>query len=421
MKIEKVVAGGYGLAHEDNATYFVRGAVVGDEVVVKVVHKRSGVFIAEVERFVQRSKQRSAGCPYSECGGCIWSGVSYSAQLGYKCDILREVFAQDVPMLASEPYLHYRNKVVLPVDSQGRLGVYKPRTHEVQEVQGCCLHPEVFDRVQALLRGYLQKSGLQPYDQRTGKGSLRYLGIRISSKDEIVLVLVTKLKKLPFSKVLVREAQKVLPNLAGIVQNINRSEGNKIFGQEQKLIWGRDWVEEQIGDFNYRCSYYSFFQINRFQVKNLYDKIFREIADGDVVLDAYSGVSSIGIYISAKAKEVWCIEENAQAVENAKANLELNAVENVRLVCGKVEHEFAKMPKVDTIIFDPPRVGLDRKLIEAVLSSSVQKIVYVSCNPAMQKRDVDLLIAGGFALQSLQGVDMFPCTAHIECVAVLTK
>ncbi len=421
MKIEKVVAGGYGLAHEDGKTYFVRGAVPGDDVLVKVVHKRSGVFIAHVESFVQMAPERGEGCGYGECGGCIWSGIDYPTQLRYKRDILQEVFGCEVPILASEPHLHYRNKIVLPVDAQGRLGIYKPRTHDVQEVQGCFLHPVIFDQVQTLLREYLQKSKLQPYDQKTGKGSLRYLGIRLSSQDEIVLVLVTKLKKLPFSKVLVREAQKVLPNLVGIVQNINTSDGNKIFGEEQKLIWGKDWVEEQIGDFRYRCTYFSFFQINRFQVKNLYDKIAAEVADGDVVLDAYSGVSSIGIYISSKAKEVWCIEENAQAVENAKTNLELNEVDNVHLVCGKVESKFADIPKVDTVIFDPPRVGLDRKLIEAVVSASVPKIVYVSCNPATQKRDLDLLIAGGYTLQSLQGVDMFPCTAHIESVAVLTK
>ena len=275
--------------------------------------------------------------------------------------------------------------------------------------------------VQEVMREYLQKSGLQPYNQRSKKGSLRYVGIRFSCSGEMVLVLVTKLRRLPFSKVLVRQAQKRLPKLVGVVQNINPSQGNKIFGSEQKIIWGRDWVQEKVGEFSYRCSYDSFFQINKFQVKNLYDKILAEIGEDDVVLDAYSGVGSIGIYVSKKAKQVWCIEENPAAVENARINLELNQVESVKLVQGKVEQEFAKLPELDTVIFDPPRVGLDKELIKMVLRSAAKKIVYVSCNPATQKRDLDLLTDGGFSLQSLQGVDMFPLTAHIESVAVLTR
>ena len=347
--------------------------------------------------------------------------MDYSAQLEFKREILREIFGREVSLLGSQPHLFYRNKVVLPVDANGRLGVYKPRSHSVLQVKGCFLHPEIFDKVQVLVRDYLRKSGLQPYDQRSRKGSLRYVGMRLSAGGELVLVLVTKLRRLPFSKVLEREARKVLPNLVGIVQNINQSDGNKIFGSEQKLIWGKDWVEEQIGDFRFRCSYLSFFQINRFQVKNLYDKILGEIGEDDVVLDAYSGVSSIGIYISRRAGQVWCIEENEQAVANARANLALNGAENVRLVHGKVEQEFAGLPKVDTVIFDPPRVGLQRELVQAVACSGAKKIVYVSCNPATQKRDLDFLIEAGFVLQSLQGVDMFPLTAHIESVAVLTK
>jgi len=424
MKIEKVVAGGYGLAHEDGKTYFVRGAVTGEDVSVRVVHRRAGVFIAEVEEFAQKAKVRDDGCGYAECGGCVWSGISYSAQLGYKRDILGEIFGCDVPLVGSEPHLYYRNKVVLPVDAKGRLGMYKPRTHSVLEVAGCFLHPEIFDKVQEVVREYLRKSGLQPYNQRSKKGSLRYVGMRFSPEGEVVLVLVTKRRKLPFSKVLVREAQKMLPGLVGVVQNINESDGNKIFAKEQKIVWGRDWVEEKVGEFRYRCSYYSFFQINRFQVQNLYDKIAAEIGEGEMVLDAYSGVGSIGIYVSKKAKQVWCIEENEAAVENAKVNLELNGVDNVSLVQGKVETEFAKLDNVnsvETVIFDPPRMGLDKGLIESVLGSSVKKIVYVSCNPATQKRDLGLLTDGGFALQSLQGVDMFPLTAHIENIAVLTR
>ncbi len=421
MKIDKVVAGGYGLAHEDGKTYFVAGAVPGDEVKVRVVHRRAGVFIAQVESFVKKAENRITSCGYDECGGCVWSGISYPAQLEYKQDILRQIFGFEVPLLGSTPHLYYRNKVVLPVDAQGRLGIYKPRTHSVLEIRGCFLQPEIFDMVQEVMREYLQKSGLQPYNQRSKKGSLRYVGIRFSCSGEMVLVLVTKLRRLPFSKVLVRQAQKRLPKLVGVVQNINPSQGNKIFGSEQKIIWGRDWVQEKVGEFSYRCSYDSFFQINKFQVKNLYDKILAEIGEDDVVLDAYSGVGSIGIYVSKKAKQVWCIEENPAAVENARINLELNQVESVKLVQGKVEQEFAKLPELDTVIFDPPRVGLDKELIKMVLRSAAKKIVYVSCNPATQKRDLDLLTDGGFSLQSLQGVDMFPLTAHIESVAVLTR
>jgi len=433
LKIEKLVYKGLGLGFENSNPVFVSNAVPGDVLDVQVISTRRQVCFGKVEKIVKASPKRiEPNCEvFGKCGGCDWLNISYQDQLNYKQEIAEEIFKNveigkinKIVDSGSEPY---RNKSFFPVarkDGKAITGMFESRSHNVIPHKKCVLQPELFDDICNKVLSYIEASKMQVYNERNHSGNIRHIGIRYAAgTNEIIVILVTRNRKIPFSRQLERILLEAYPNIVGLIQNINPEKTNVILGDDEKILFGRDFIHEQIGKLKFKLNYRSFFQVNTKQATKMYEFVKQAVSDDSNVIDAYCGVGSIGLYLADKAAKVIGIENNAKAVQDAGENANINKSENCKFVKGNVETEIVKVlkeNKIDTLIFDPPRKGLEQKIIDNI-PSEIQKIVYISCDPMTQVRDVKLMIDKGFVQKVMQPFDMFPHTFHIENVIVLEK
>ncbi len=434
LKIEKLVYKGYGLGFNDSNPIFVPYSVPGDVADIEIEYQKKDVFFGKIKDLIERSPYRTEpDCEvFGKCGGCDWLNISYEKQLEYKQLIINEIFrnistGQLKKITASPQKKYYRNKSFFPISEiqpQPVIGMFERKSHTVIKHQHCRLYPPIFAKIIEKFLSYMKAANVQVYNERTGKGTARHLGIRYSKNTgDILVVLVTKSRKLPFSKQLVRTLTEEFPEIVGIVQNINPKKTNTILGNENKLLFGRDHIFEKIGKNKYKLHSSSFFQVNSGIAEQMYDFVRSNIGSNNEIIDAYCGVGSIGILVADKAAEVVGIENNKFAVQDAVVNTKLNKVENCYFITGEVEQELpilCRKEKFDTIIFDPPRKGLDEHLIKS-LPDNIRKIIYISCNPTTQARDAKLLLEKGFKITLMQPFDMFPHTYHIENVLVLER
>ena len=430
LKIEKIVNKGYGLGFKDFDPIFVNFAVPGDVVDVNVSFRKKKVIFANIKEIKQASDFRiEPVCEvFGECGGCDWLNIDYPNHGKFKNEILGEIYKKIgvIPKIVpAERNLHYRNKTFMPVGlkkNEAVIGIFSKKSHKVVPHKSCYILPELFNEVTKELLLYIKASGIKIYDEVTRKGSLRHIGIRYSeAENKVLLILVTKTRKLPFSGQLVKRMTEKFPKISGIIQNINPEFGNRILGNDEKIIYGKSSITEQIGNKKYRIDYNSFFQVNLEITKKIYDYVLENIPENAKLIDAFCGVGSIGIYLSDKVEKMYFIESNSAACINAEYNLELNGISNAEVINGNTHQEIeAVLQKedIDTIIFDPPRKGLEKETIRILLENSVQKIIYVSCDPATQVRDL-MLLSDKYEIIKIKAFDMFPHTFHIETVAVL--
>ncbi|MDD3050180.1 MAG: 23S rRNA (uracil(1939)-C(5))-methyltransferase RlmD [Candidatus Cloacimonetes bacterium] len=437
LKIEKIVSQGHGLAYADGKPVFVQSGLTGDVVDLEVIHETGKAIFGRILAYHQHSEFYSEPkCEvFGICGGCDWLNMKYSRQLLVKEQLLRDTFSQltencDIfhNICASPQEDHYRNKVFLPVSKKKKdilFGMFARKTHEVIPHQNCRLHKTILENIADDIINYVRKSNLEIYNELNQTGNLRHIGFRVVEKSgEIVVVLVTKNSKLPFSKQLVRSLTDKYPQVVGIIQNINPKQTNRITGDDSKIIFGRPFLYDSIGEIKLKLHYLSFFQINNLLTECLYQEIEDNIFSGDSVIDAFSGVGTIGLFIAKKANQVVFIESNTQACSDAEDNIKLNNQTNCTVINGKVEEQIQALIKeqnFNTVIFDPPRKGLDSKTIKAITESGIQKIIYVSCNPATQVRDLKEFLNSGYKLTKVRPFDMFPHTHHLENLAILQK
>lgn len=444
LKIEKHALGGYGLGFDDGLAIFVPYAHPGDVVDVAVTKSRKDHAFAEVQSYISRGEAVPDGLcpsfgPKRACGGCDWQDLSYSSQLKYKLELLQELFTgkdmQVIPELIhpSPREFHYRNKVFMPVaqsDAGLSFGIFKPGTHQVVTHAQCRIHPPVFDRLAARVMELCAKAKVTAYDEAGHTGHLRHIGIRIS-KDEsrLLLILVTRSAKLPFSGLLVKKLSTEFPNLVGIVQNINREVTNVILGDEEKLLYGKPYLMDELLDKRFRVHYQSFWQANGRVAELLLERIRSEVEEGCTLIDAYSGSGSIGIVCAAKTARTLCIETNPAATKDAEHNAQLNAVDNISFInadCAAAMPDLVAEMQAGSsrlnVVLDPPRTGAQRTVLEAIIASPASKVIYMSCYPITLVRDLQILCdEGGFRLMSVEAFDMFPQTWHIESLAILER
>lgn len=432
IKIEKLVYKGFGLGFKDSNPIFVFNSVPGDIVDVKIIHKKGNALFGEICELKERSEFRiEPECKvFGTCGGCDWQCIPYEKQLEYKQIIIEEIF-RNIPeekirtIVASGKDRYYRNKSFFPISEKNNepvIGMFERRSHKVVPHLKCFIHPPVFDEVIKVFRNYLTASKIKIYNETNGKGTARYLGIRHSKNtNEMMIIFVTKTRKIPFSNQLVRALTTSFPNIVGIVQNINSNPTNVILGNEDKILFGKNNLIEKIGSSRYKLNYQSFFQVNTTVAEKMYEFVKEHIPANSNVLDAYCGVGSIGIYIAGKAGKVIGIENNGNAVIDARFNAELNNASNCDFITGDVEDKILEIcENIDTIIFDPPRKGLNKEIIEKI-PDNIKKIIYISCDPSTQVRDVNRLMEKGFKIKLIQPFDMFPQTYHIENGIVLER
>ncbi|OQY39354.1 MAG: 23S rRNA (uracil(1939)-C(5))-methyltransferase RlmD [Candidatus Cloacimonetes bacterium 4572_65] len=412
---------------------FLTFAYPGDVLNVRVISDKKDYCRGAIDEIVSSKVKRIKDvCPsFTQCGGCNWLDIDYSLQKELKTSIVKEIFYGHEElvsdMVGSPEQFAYRNKVYFPVAQvAGKInyGLFKASSHSVISAKDCVLVPEVFKDIAQSICDYLVAAKETVYNERTRKGNIRHIGVRVNKSGDLVVTLVCKKRKLAFTNMLVKTLRENFPKIVGIIQNINKSDSNKIVGDEEKILFGEDFFYDEIGTKKYKINYRSFFQVNRAMTEVIYNEMSQDLSQGSRLFDAYSGVGSIGIFLAEQTKSVLCVENNRFAVKDARINAELNKCENMEFLCSDVEAIFGDVLnkyKLDTIIFDPPRKGLDDSIRGLVIGSRIKKILYLSCNPTTQVRDVKDFIKSGFEIKKIIPYDMFPNTYHIENYIVLER
>lgn len=428
LRIERLGIYGEGVGHAQGFTLFVEGALPGERVVVTLYELRKTYGRASIVKVVEPSIHRVVPvCPaFGECGGCQLLHLTYSGQLEMKrqrvVDALERIGNLHdcfvAPCTPSPFELGYRNKIQLPCSKENpvQLGLYARKTHDLVQIDKCYIHcaqgEEVFAQVQRLLKEY------------PCAGVFKHVLIKTSVKTgQVLLILVTAEREVPFLSSFAEEVFKRAPRVRGIVQNINPKPGNVILSEEFHLIGGESFIEEEILGYQVKISAASFFQVNTLQAEQLYARAVEMcgLTGGEKVVDAYCGVGVLSLVMSKHALEVVGIECVEDAVTNAQENAERNQVANVRFICAPVEGAIESLSGVDVVLLNPPRKGCDPIFLEAVVKCAPKRIVYISCDPATFARDLKFLSAQGYKLEEAYPFDMFPQTAHVECVGRLSK
>ena len=441
LKIEDCGIDGEGIGKADGFTVFVKDAVIGDTVRAKIMKAKKNYGYGRLEEILEPSKDRvQPECQFArQCGGCQLQALSYEKQLEFKTNKVRGHLERiggftDLPMepiLRMEVPFHYRNKAQFPVgkSKDGRIitGFYAGRTHSIIENRDCALgvsqNKEVLDKVIS----HMEKYQIQPYEENAGKGLVRHILIRYGFfTDEMMVCLILNGEKLPREEVLV-ESLREIPQITSIMVNVNRQRNNVILGDKVRLLWGKPYITDKIGEISYRISPLSFFQVNPYQTGRLYGKAleYAQLSGDETVWDLYCGIGTISLFLAQQAKMVRGVEIIPAAIENARENARLNDFSNTEFFVGKAEEVLPEQYKktgerADVIVVDPPRKGCDEMLLSTIIQMQPKRVVYVSCDSATLARDLKYLCERGYELKKVCPVDMFPNTVSVETVVLLS-
>ena len=372
------------------------------------------------------------------CGGCPMLGMDYAAQLKQKEETVKKLLGRFGPVehiRGMETPYHYRNKVISTFTTGwgGKLtsGIYAANSHKVLPVESCLLQDEVLDKTMLAVRAAAGTCHYQPFNEDKGTGLLRHCLLRRGvMTGQVMVVLVTAQPVLPgaknFVKALLTEAEKQSVTITTIVQNVNDRKTSVVLGDMEKVLYGKGFILDELCGKTYALSPRSFYQINHTQTEVLYGLAVdaAHLTGKEVVLDAYCGIGTIGLTVADHAKQVVGVELNRDAVHDAIGNAKHNGVKNTRFFAADatqwITEAAAAGQRADVIFMDPPRAGSDERFLSSLLKYAPRRIVYISCNIDTQRRDLDVLLSGGYKLRRIQPVDMFPYTEHIECVVMLS-
>ena len=445
IKIEDIGVDGEGIGKVGGYTLFVKDAVIGDEVEVKVMKAKKNYGYARLMRIINPSQYRvEPKCPYARsCGGCQIQEMSYEKQLefkekkvrgnlerigGFDAELLECIME---PIVGMENPFHYRNKAQFPfgTDKNGEpvCGFYAGRTHDIIANTDCALGVDVNKTILELILKFMKEYQIPAYDEKTGRGLIRHALIRYGFiTKEIMVCLVINGHRIPHSAELVRLLSK-LDGMTSISFSPNTKQTNVIMGDSYEVLWGQGYITDFIGGIQYQISPLSFYQVNHDMAEKLYQKAaeFADLKGTETVLDLYCGTGTIGLSMAKKARKIYGAEIVPQAIENAKENARLNNIENAEFFCGDAADaakRFRDMGiKPDVVLLDPPRKGCDEAVLSTVAEMNPEKIVYVSCDCATLARDAQRLSALGYAPNRLAAADLFPRTAHVESVVLLSR
>ncbi len=430
---------GEGIAKIEGFTIFIEGAIKGEKCRILIVKVTSSHAFGKLVEILEKSKYRvEPDCAtYKRCGGCNLRHIDYEETLNIKQNTVQNLVNKtlnnkikvEMTVGMGNPY-NYRNKAQYPVgfDKSGEpvMGVYAKRTHEIIPMRNCMIQNPVSEKIANVVLGFFIKNNIPIYNEKNGEGLLRHIVIKVGIKThEIMCILVLNKKELKKEKELIKVLIREFPEIKTIVKNYNMKNTNVILGNENEVIYGDGYIYDELGDYTFKISPLSFYQINPIQTEALYN-IAIEMADlkkTDTLFDLYCGIGTIGIFASPYVNKVYGIEIVKQAIEDAKENANINNIRNIEFFAGDVEKVFENVlkehnVKPDVIFVDPPRKGLDKHTIENILNIKPEKIVYISCNPASLVRDLKLL-EESYEIKKIQPVDMFPFTSNVECCSVL--
>lgn len=368
------------------------------------------------------------------CGGCTMLSLSYEEQLKKKQKTVQKLlgrYGQVQPIIGMEEPWNYRNKVIstftMGKDKKLNSGIYVQGTHKVLPVQKCHLHKEALDEAVEAVRKAAKFCKYQAYDEDRQTGLIRHVLVRHSLlKDEILVVLVTASQILPGSKNFVNKVRELCPKITTVVQNINPRSTSAVLGDKEKILYGKGFIIDELCGVKFRIAASSFYQINPIQTEKLYNAAIKAagLNGKQNILDAYCGVGTIGLSAARSAKSVIGVELNKSAVQCAIQNVKDNNVKNAKFICDDATKFILKMAAGDThmdvVFMDPPRAGSTPEFLDAVSRMKPKKLVYISCNPETQKRDLEILVKKGWKVDLIQPFDLFPHTDHIENICVLS-
>ena len=375
-------------------------------------------------------------CPYAKkCGGCQLQNMDYKRQLKFKqasvISLLGKFHRVNNIIGMENPY-HYRNKVqaAFGLTRSGKIvsGVYQSSSHRIVNVDSCMTEDQTADEIIVAIRKMLPKFRILPYNEDSRKGFLRHVLVKRSfSTGQIMVVLVGATAIFPQKTKFTNALVSKFPEITTVVFNINPQKTSMVLGEREVVLFGEGYIEDRLCGLTFRISPKSFYQINAYQTETLYNTAieYANLTENDIVLDAYCGTGTIGLVASKHAKQVVGVELNSDAVKDAKKNAKLNQITNTSFYNADAGEFMVALAdageKIDVVFMDPPRAGSDKNFLKSLLKLSPKRVVYISCNPATQKRDLFTLTKGGYKVRKIQPVDMFPHTSHVETVVLLEK
>ena len=499
LEITDLTEEGQGVGKKDGLVFFVKDSVMGDLVEARILKAKKNYAYAKVEKLLEASPYRIIPlCPVAgKCGGCQLQHLSYEKELAWKEDRIAQSLIRIAGLSPEEVerkkegilggvLSRYRNKAQYPVQSRREIrsggatsvsdwkvdgkwsgknkieakekssdlsmGFYGFHSHRIIETKDCLINSAENPLILNCIKEWAREYKISGYEEETGKGLLRHIFLRKGfSTGEILLCLVLNGKSLPHGKELwermqdlslsVEEGGQVQGSIVGLCVNINEGSGNAILGRETRCLYGKDSIEDKIGELSFSISVPSFYQVNPVQTEKIYGKAleYAALTGEETVWDCYCGIGTISLFLAQKAKQVYGLEIVPEAIENAKKNAEKNGLHNTEFFVGAAEEVLPKWVEeqkrelsakgadcsigdmVDVVSLDPPRKGCDEACLSAVLELSPKRIVYVSCDPGSLARDMKYLREGGYKLEKWVGIDNFPRTGHVETVVLLQR
>ncbi len=439
LEITGLTNEGCGIGKYDGIVVFVPFSAVGDKLKVRIVKANKSHCYGKIEEIITPSPDRIfSDCQaFGKCGGCDFRHITYEAELKAKEQFIRDAFTrigglnpEFLPVIGNTMQNGYRNKAQYPVGKNDKgetvCGFFANRSHRIVPCENCMLEPAVFGEIKSFILETAKEYKISPYNEAEHSGVLRHICIRKGHySGEICVTLVVR-RNVPQLKALAFELRKKFPRISSITVNINKDKTNVIYGKEEKVLFGTDSITDKMCRKTFSVSPLSFYQVNTPMAEVLYEKA-AELAqpDGKTIIDLYCGAGTIGLTMADRAKNVIGVEIVESAVINANENARLNNAGNVRFICGDAGQAtdilVSEGIKADVVIVDPARKGCDERTLSNIVKFNPDRIVMVSCNAVTAARDCKYLEEHGYKCVSVQGVDLFSRTRHVECVVKLIR
>ncbi|WMJ83219.1 23S rRNA (uracil(1939)-C(5))-methyltransferase RlmD [Oscillospiraceae bacterium LTW-04] len=440
LEITDITNEGNGVGRADGMAVFVPFTVVGDKLKVRVVKVLSHYAFGIIEEMLSPAACRlEDDCPiYRRCGSCSLRHISYEQELLTKNSWVEEnmrrigkLMITLPPAIPSPQADRYRNKAIYPVRLQNGkpiVGFFAKRSHRVEPAEDCLLHPVFFGEIAAAFCRWLAEFNVSIYDETTHNGLVRALYIRhAEATGEVMVTIITNGSAIPQTDALIKVLRSACTAITSVILNINCDKTNVLLGQKCQTLWGESTITDRLCGLSFSLSPLSFYQVNRRAAEQLYGiaKEFAALSGGEVLLDLYCGAGTIGLSMAHQAGQLIGVEIVSDAVKNARQNAAQNGIANARFICADAAEAAAQLEAEgiapNVIILDPPRKGCTPDLIKTTVRMAPDRIVMVSCNSATAARDVALFSELGYIPQKIQAVDMFPRTAHVEAIIMMTK
>ena len=436
LRIEGYGSAGEGVARLEGQAVFVKGALAGEVCQVQLLKVGKSAAWGRVTQVLTPVPGRqSPDCPrYPRCGGCQLRHMTYAEELRFKRQKVQDALQRIGGWTGRVEKIHgaeapdrYRNKIQFPVADGPRVGFFRARSHEVIDAEDCLLQPLAATRLREAFKLWMERYQVPAYDERVHGGLIRHFYVRVNRRGQSLCAVIANGTDLPHQEELVQALRRAEPDLAGVVLSVNQEKTNVILGKTHRCLWGRDYLEDTLCGLTFRLSVPSFYQVNREQAEVLYGRAlaFAGLTGRETVLDLYCGIGTITLVMARQAGRAIGAEVIPAAVEDAKANAARNEVTNAEFLCADAAQAAQTLAdrglRPDVICVDPPRKGLAPAVIDAIVQMAPQRLVYVSCDPATLARDVKRMEEQGYVLQRAEAVDLFPRTAHVETVVLLSQ